>query len=188
MRSIVVLLAFVLLALAACQPDYITADRLEPFENERILSDARHDIMSLSLTHDARIADLHARLSSSEEKVAFDVARAKRQLVGNTHSQRHDINVLIDSHAATALSEIARIRSRVDRFDSEARDSFAQDVARLQAIDPDLVSADQVATIIASARESFVNEELDEWVNGAEQASVRSAESIQNELNRIRTN
>ena len=184
MRSIVVLATLALL-LAACEPDYITADRLEPFEAAQIITEAKDEILTAPLAHDSHMADLHARLSSSEEKISFDLTRAKRQLVGNTHHQRHDINVLIDSHAHTALSEVARARTRIDRFDAEARAAYLEEVRRLENLDAP--TREQTETIIQAARDAFANDELDEWVNNAESSSIRAAESIQNELNRIRT-
>jgi len=134
MRSIVVLV-FALLALAACEPDYVTTEEIAPLVNERVITDAYPELDALMLEHEALIVELLSRLSSSEEKTAFDVTRAKRQLIGSTHAQRRDVDTMIDIHASNAYSEIARTRSRVERFDGEARRSFIEHRTQLSTLD-----------------------------------------------------
>ena len=185
MRSIVVI-ALALLILAACEPEYVTPDRLEPFVQERIVSDARHELNGLIYEHEALVAGAYARLSASEEKVSFDVMRGKRQLVGATHSGRRDVDTMIDVHAYNAYSEIARARSRVEGFDAEVRESLAQERSRIDELDVATATSDQTGSIIAAAREALVSDQVEGWVNTAEQASVRVADQIQNELNKIR--
>ena len=186
MRSIVVL-ALALLVLAACEPDYITSDRLEPFAQHNMLSDARHEFEGLAYGHEAIMADLYARLSSSEEKIAFDVVRAKRQLIGSRHSQRADVDTMIDVHAYTAYSEIARARARVERFDSDARAALAEGRARIDQLTVETITPGSVEPILEAAREALENDQLEGWVNTAEQASVRVAQQFENELNKIKS-
>ena len=186
MRSIVVI-ALAILVLSACEPDYVTSDRLEPFVQERIISDARHELNSLIYEHEALMATLHERISSSEEKIAFDMTRAKRQLVGSRHNQRHDVNAMIDVHAYNAYSEIARARSRIDRFDAEVRTALVEQHRLIDELVVETVTEGQTAQIIEDAREALVNDQLEGWVNAAEQINVRAAEQLENELNKIRS-
>ncbi|MFT4307923.1 MAG: hypothetical protein ACMXYM_00945 [Candidatus Woesearchaeota archaeon] len=186
MRSIVVLV-LALFVLTACQPDYVTSDRLEPFAQHNTLTDARHEINALALEHESRVSEAYTRLSSSEEKVAFDVVRAKRQLLGSRHSQRPDVDTMIDVHAYTAYSEIARARARIEGFDSDARAALVEQRARIDALPLETITPGSVEPIIRAAREALENDKLEGWVNTAEEASVNVARQFENELNKIRS-
>ena len=182
MRFLLLIVALALLV--GCQPEFITADALEPLRisNEGIKT--RQSIDALLIDHDARIAEFHARLYSAEEKIAFDATRAKRQLVGSSDTQRRDINNMIDVHVENARAEVSRERSRVDQSAADAKAEVSRIIGELSELDG--FEHDRMASLVASARESLSTETLEDSVVRAETMAVRAAESIQNELNKLR--